>query len=352
MRRIVFFNIKKLEAADREHFLDLCSNYTPLVEPCGDDGVYLDLGGCGDACSIILTIGDGFSHAAGACLQAGLASSRLLAGIAAALSPDALAAPPDSFKLFSRPGIRLIDVLPGRESHFMLPLPLNLFPLLSPGALKKLLGLGFSCIGDLASISPVYLGQLCGHNPDLLVQNLTGIDPTPVRGLHPPGRISYKLISGEDGRLNLSRLDEILRSAAEELDGLLESKHCGCRHIKLEITSKQGAITQERKLSSPCSRSGQLKTILSRLWPEVLPDDELSQVFICLQDLAPVPLCQPDLFLNRTFFAEAEREYLLDDLLEILQNRFPGTLRQGLELNRREQVLALWDPWRNGGMRI
>ncbi|MEQ8174338.1 MAG: hypothetical protein ABRQ26_04635 [Syntrophomonadaceae bacterium] len=352
MRRIVFFAIEKFEESAREHFLALCSNYTPLVEPCGDEGAYLDLGGCGDARAIILAIGAGFYHTAGACLQAGLASSRLLSRMAAARSPDALAALPGSFKLFSGPGITLIEVLPGRESKFMAPFPLNTFPLLSPGALKKLLGLGFSCIGDLGAISPVYLGQLSGHNPDRLAQSLAGIDPTPVRGLYPPGRISYKLISGEDGRLNFSRLDEILRIASGELEGLLESRHCGCRHIKLEIESKQGAIIRERKLGSPCSRSGQLKSILSRLWPEVLPDSDLSQVFIYLQDLTPVPLCQPDLFLNRTFFAEREREHLLNDLLENLQGRFPGALRQGLELNRREQVLALWDPWRNGGVQL
>lgn len=352
MRRIVFFKIEKLEASAREHFLDLCSNYTPLVEPRGDDGAYLDLGGCGDARSIILAIGKGFHHIAGAYLQAGLASSRLLAGIAAVQSPGSLAAPPDSFRLLSRPGIALIEVLAGRESKFMGPLPLNLFPLLSTGALKKLLGLGFSCIGDLGAISPVYLGQLSGHNPDLLAQNLAGIDPTPVKGLYPPYRISYKLISGEDSTLNLNCLDVILRKASGELERLLESRHCGCRCVKLEIASKQGTFIRERKLGSPCSRAGQLNSIVSRLWPEALPDKDLSQVFIYLQDLSPIPLCQPDLFLNRIFFDQVEREYLLDDLLESLQARFPGILSQGLELTRREQVLALWDPWRNGGMRL
>lgn len=352
MRKIVFFKTKKLEAADRDHFLALCSNYTPLVEPCGEDGVFLDLGGCGDERSIILAIGDGFYHTAGACLQAGLASSRLLAGMAAARPPEALTAPPDSFRLFSRPGITLIDVLPGRESQFMASLPLNTFPLLSPGALKRLLGLGFSRIGDLEAVSPVYLGQLCGHNPELLAQNLAGWDPTPVRGLYPPCRISCKLIWGEDGGLNFRHLDEILHRASEELEGLLASRHCGCRCIKLEIELKQGAIIRERKLSSPCSRSRQLESILNRLWPEVLPDNNLGQVFIYLQDLTPVPLRQPDLFFNRTFFVGAEREHLLDDLLENLQGRFPGILSQGLELNRRERVLALWDPWRNGGLRL
>lgn len=352
MRRIVFFKIKKAQEAAREHFLALCSNHTPLVEPCADDGVYLDLGGCGDARSIILAIGAEFYHATGVCLQAGLASSRFLARMAAAQSTDSPAAPPDSFNLFSRPGIVLIDVLPGKEREFMGSLPLNIFPLLSPGAIKKLLGLGFSCVGDLDAISPVYLGQLSGQNPNLLAQHLAGIDPTPVRGLYPPCRISYKLGPGVDGSMNLPRLDDILRSASEELERLLESRHCGCRHIKLEIGSNQGTLTRERKLGNPCSQAGQLKSILTRLWPEVLPDDDLSQVFIYLQDLSAVPLCQPDLFLNRNFFAQAQRDYLVEDMLENLQGRFPGTLCQGLKPGRREQVLALWDPWRNGRMRL
>lgn len=351
MHRIVFFKIERAEDAAREHFLNLCSNHTPLVEPHGYDGAFLDLGGCGNAPSIILAIGRELYHTAGACLQAGLASSRLLAGMAAARSPALLASPNGSFQFFSRPGIVLVEVLPGKESEFMAPLPLEVFPLLSAGALKRLSGLGFSSIGDLDAISPVYLGQLSGQNPDLLAQNLAGIDPTPVRGLYPPFRISYKLGPGEDGSLYLTRLDEILQSTSEELERLMELRHCGCRHIKLEMGFRQGALVRERKLGTPCSRAGQLKSIISRLWLKALPPGDLSQVFIYLQDLTPLPLYQPDLFLNRTFFAETQRGYLVEDLLEKLQDRFPGALRQGLELERSEQVLALWDPWRsvNGG---
>ena len=69
---------------------------------------------------------------------------------------------------------------------------------------------------------------------------------------------------------------------------------------------------------------------------------------IILQDIASLSFCQPDLFLSRVLFNKQEQEMRVKEIMQNLQTRFPGCLRQGLEINRRERALAFWDPWRKG----
>ncbi len=197
----------------------------------------------------------------------------------------------------------------------------------------------------LNQLSPEKLGQLTGENPYLLVQKLNGIDPSPVTGLYPPDRLTYP-IDLEEGPADLIRIEKMLKDAVRELERLLEERHAGCRYIKLEIRLMEHSVLKERELSGLCWRSSHLFNILQGLIEKEYLSPNVTGLLITLQGFATLTYEQPDLFIQRVFYEKKQRESRVEEALRNLQNRFPGSLRRGMEIGRREQILALWDPWR------
>lgn len=347
MRRIVFLHWPDKES--REKCLELCSHCTPLVEPREDDAVYLDLSGCRDALASLRIIAGSAFRSLPVRPRAGLAASRLLAHIAADC-PDLPHCSAASYQVFSYPEVLVVEVPAGQESTFIGSLPLNYLnkDMISPRSIKKLSRLGFSTIGELRSLSPGQLGQLTGRNPDLLIQQINGIDPSPVAGSYPPSHLTYP-VDLEEGPRDLIRIEKMLEDAALNLEKLLAERHAGCRCVKLEIQSASKASIVSRQVGSPCHRAGQLLNILLALLSEKHWPRDLSGFLISLHDLGPLHFCQPDLFFDRFRLNRQGKKDRVEDLVKNLQKRFPGSLQCGLEIDRREQVLTLWDPWRRPG---
>ncbi len=346
MRQIVFLKLQENDPGLWKLLLERCSHHTPLVEPAENFSVYLDLSGCGNALHIVQNISSFMrSHSRQVRLRAGLAASRLLAGLA--IQSSLQCCPTESYQLVSAPGLLAVKVLPGCEKNFIAPLPLADLPSLSVKAIKSLSRLGFTNIGELDCLSVAQLARLKIQEPRLFMQYISGLDNSPVTGLYPPSRITYPL--NLQGCVNERlRVEKILRIAACRLEGLLEERHAGCRYIILQMLSGEAPPKKERKLSSHCFRAEQLLNIFISLFPWEYLEDDCSALQIILQDISSLSFCQPDLFVSRVFLNEQEQEDRVEELLLNLRNRFPGHLRQGLELDRREKALALWDPWRKG----
>jgi len=100
----------------------LYSQYTPLVEPCANEAVYLDLSGCGDTFAILQRIGYFVLHNQQGSLRTGLTTSRLLARIAAGQGLASCST--STYQVTSYPGIRIIEVLSGHEKEFISVMPL------------------------------------------------------------------------------------------------------------------------------------------------------------------------------------------------------------------------------------
>ncbi|HWP95846.1 MAG TPA: hypothetical protein VN426_03280 [Syntrophomonadaceae bacterium] len=344
MRRILFLHGPELDKPAGEKVLELCSCYTPLVEPVESNSVYLDLSGCGEFAKIIQAISHLVCHTLHVRLQAGLATSRLLARLA--VECQAIHRHPSSFyRVFSRPEIILVEVFPGREGDFISPLPLDSFYPLSHRAVRQFSRLGFNTVGELALLSPAKLAQFSGQQAPMLHRQLNGLDASPVTGLYPPSRIVYPL-EMEEAHPNYIQIEQVFRDAASGLAVLLEQKHTGCQRISLEMRAEKAITLKERRLSSPCQESRQLTSILLSLVNSPTLSSPLLGFVITLDELAPMRLDQPDLFTYRLLYKNQERERRLEGLLQNLQTQFPDSLRQGLPIERREQLLALWDPWR------
>lgn len=331
------------DLADCEKLLDECSQYTPLIEPLENEAVYLDLSGCSDTYFILGEIGDISYHAFQGRLQAGLGTSRLMARIAAE-HQNLCSCPKACYQIFSRPGIQVIEVLPGYEKEFISLLPLSSLNLFSPKQLKKLSRMGFSTIGELSSLSYSKLSQIAGENPYLLAQMLNGMDTSPVTGLYPPSRLTYPI--EVEGDADLTPIRNMVGDAVLALERLLEERHVGCCHLKIEVKGGQKSVVKERQLSSPCYRAGQLFNIISGLLAKESLIEDLSGIIITLQDFSALSFSQPDLFSQRVYFDDTERKDIIEMLLQNLQDRYPDSLQRGMGSSRREQVLTLWDPWR------
>jgi len=198
--------------------MDICRNYTPLVQPVSLDEAYLDVSGCRRAFESQGIVGGtgGMAtllggHVPRTSQEHGHAEQR---GHATPLSaPDATAPAPWPLEaaghlkrtikrqlgLTVTLGVgasRLVAkiacdyakpngvawIYPGREQAFLAPLPLKELPGIGPRTAERLARYNLRCIGDLAKIPPAMLAAHFGPSGEVLTARARGIDPTPVRG--------------------------------------------------------------------------------------------------------------------------------------------------------------------------
>ena len=226
--------------------MDICRNYTPLVQPVSLDEAYLDVSDCRRALEAQGIVGGAGGTATRRCVTVFPATDEVLRGgspyppreNAATLrsapavgaagtethranceSSDVVSAPdansPDPWPLqvadhlkraikrqlgltvtVGAGASRLIAkvacdyakpsgvawVHPGREQAFLAPLPLKALPGIGPRTAEHLAQYNLKCIGDLAKISPAMLAQHFGPSGEVLAARARGIDPTAVRG--------------------------------------------------------------------------------------------------------------------------------------------------------------------------
>ncbi|HQA08071.1 MAG TPA: hypothetical protein PKW25_08365 [Syntrophomonadaceae bacterium] len=341
MRRISFWHASQ---PLHDGFYNACMDLTPLVEPSGISSVYLDLTGSKIKKSQIKQLA---SHADGP-LRIGMAASRLAAHIAAVADCLPPANRDKDYRIHSWSDRELVEILPHREVSFLAALPLECLYPLERSQVKRLRRTGFDRIGDVAALPPYELVRLLGEE-GLLISNLArGIDNTPVMGLYPPHRILYQL-NFESELDNEVSLRGIFYQAADQLSAQLRRKNSVCQRISLELQRDTHKAQAQRLLQAGSQDSQFLHHVLEGLSKNIMTqyaaEYRITGLTIILDQLAPLSWSQPDLFSCRRI-SSAEEKPRLDQALTRLENRFPGFLTRGIAIARREQVLALWDPWR------
>ena len=342
MRKIVYLHLEKEKIS--QVILDECSQHSPLVEPQGEQGVLLDLSTFKRAGEIVKELAVFIHRQNAGPARLGLASNPLLAFCAACSSIPVQAKSKNTYRLQSYHNILILQVLPGQEANFLTGLSLQEFPVLMAKERQKLMRLGYSRVGEMAGLSREKLGQILKRDALLLWQNSQGIDYSPVRGNYPPDRLvcSILLPSCKERQSLELALQQISTNLEQELSQL----HKACRKLVLEIRGEKESLSRERLLGYACYEAAQLARILAELLPEAelpLPVEELR---VYLERLEKVEVEMPDLFTWRRHYQEEQRRRRLQESIYNLLQRFPQGIRQGAEIERREQVLALWDPWR------
>lgn len=142
----------------------LFERYTPLVEPLSLDEAFLDVTGTerlfGEARELAAIIREQVNEEVGLTVSAGVGTSKLVAKIASDMNkPDGLTV-----------------VLPGAETEFLSPLPVEKLPGVGPAVGKQLTLLGVKTIGDLARVPLAIVVRKMGETGRQLHQAACGID--------------------------------------------------------------------------------------------------------------------------------------------------------------------------------
>lgn len=158
---------------------DVFRDYTPHVEGISLDEAFLDLTGAlrlfGDAKSVATSIRSRVREEIGLVCSVGIGTSKFIAKLASKR------AKPIADENGVRPGLGVLEVLPGAELEFIHPLPVKALWGVGPATLEKLERIGIRKVSDLAvaEISALKHSIGAGH-AEHLVRLANGIDPSPV----------------------------------------------------------------------------------------------------------------------------------------------------------------------------
>jgi DNA polymerase-4 len=199
--------------------IDDCS---PLVESGGLDEAYVDITGCeaivGTPPEAAATIRGRIRAELDLPASVGIASCKLVAKVASdAAKPDGVLA-----------------VVPGAEAAFLAPLPLRALPMLGPTMERRLVRLGLSTLGQLASMPAATLKGLFGSQGALIAQRCRGIDPSPVAGGAEAKSISREGTFASDV-VDVAHLRAVLRGFSESVGSQLRGQRKRARTVSLKL---------------------------------------------------------------------------------------------------------------------
>lgn len=338
MRKILCLIMTQLNNA----VLDECAQHSFLVEPLDEQEVLLDLSIFNKISSIV----DRISYilaAEGGEARIGLATSPLFARLAVrrTIEPQRNN---QGYRYLSCHGISVTQIPAGQEGEFLESLPIAEILPLSGREQKLLIRRGYSTAGELKALNPSQLRQMLKRDSMLLWQNCQGIDYTPVQGIYPEDHIVYAhLFPG--GCADYLQIKGACRAISQILAQELEKRHVVCHQVRLETISELESHFEERIVTQACQDAIRLGNIMQRLLPTEITVP-IEEIRVVLQDLERLQMQEMNLFTLRQEIQLEQRQVKRQNLLNQLQEQYPGSLQLGLNMDRRDQILALWDPWR------
>jgi len=220
-----------------QKFMAILANFSPFLEPVSLDEAYLDVTGFESIHSSIhqmaVKIKQRIKDELGLCASAGIASSKVVAKVAAELSkPDGL-----------------LEVASGKERSFLAPLPVAKLPGVGKKTEQILKGLGINTIGELSVMPLSALKSHFGASGELLQRYASGIDDRKVEPPSPAKSISRETTFGKDTR-DRSLLKATLRYLGERVGAELreQGKQVRCITLKLRYADFT-TITRRHTLS-------------------------------------------------------------------------------------------------------
>lgn len=240
----------------------------------------------------------------------------------------------------------IAEVPAGQEEEFMRNIPLAMDQGLSPQVRDNLIRLGFRYFGEVRELSLTALMRMLGKEGYTVYRHSRGIDNTPLVNLYPPGKIAFSLhFEGEvTGKETLER---VLQEGARTLASLLRKRKKGCRLLTLYLISEKNTYQVERLVPWGCREEARLREILGILLDKAVGGEPVTGLIVEASSLYDWRFAEQDLFSldNRPTGVRYELTAVIDSLNE----KHPGVIIPGMDIDRREQVLSFWDPWRFSG---
>jgi len=289
---------KSFPDSAREAILDVCAQLTPVVEP-GDDCVWMDWTGCGEAERLAEKLSAALARLSGAPAAAeraaarspaspggwhcrlGVAPLRFVAGALAVgdLAPVVadLAAVQSAVQPIELPFVRGFRVTEEGLPRLLPALRLRALRELDAEARATLAALDVHTLGDLAGFPPELLYGHVGRAADALLEWAAGRDARRVRALYPPARLEQRISAEELGLscggsagapADASRVQQAVFRAAEQLGAELERSRRACSAAVVAI----GARRVARSFTPPVAAADQLGRVLWHMVQRLLAE--------------------------------------------------------------------------------
>ena len=318
-----------------EKFKDICATLTPLVEPSGDLGVFLDLSGLGEPLAIVKKVASKLRWQLAFPWCMGVATSKLVAKIAC---QELLNAKPNKAQH------NYLMIQPLREKAFLSSLGVNrLWPW--PDKIhQQLQNLGIYTIGQLAQVPRLQLQAQLGEVGDALLNGAQGIDPTPVEGLYPPQTVQgyFQLPPDAKGCGDLSTLNRHLIPALQSATASLRAKDQICTRLRLFVQYDGAPKKQfDKNLKEGLQAEDQLLELIQELLTKAPWPAPITGIRLMLMGLKPRGLHQA-IFAPQILGIQPSAK--LRQTLAILQTKFGNEtifLAKNMSIPRRERMLLL-----------
>lgn len=290
-----------------EEFLDLLSEFSPMLEPDELGSAYMDvtadrsLGG--DPSELCARIMREVAARLDMPLQIGCASNKLIAKIASGMAKG------------------FVRVRSEGEASFLSPLPISALDAVT-GKIEKRLGeLGISNICQLAKVSERALVSRFGPVGSIIRRQALGIDFTPVKAAYPPEVIisEHPFCSPVE---EPAEVEEALALMTNRLVLKLRRRNVLAGEITLTLqTDRAGFVIQPViayfKFKRPTDSTYSINQALCKLLGSIMkPGMEVSKVQISLSELTRGESSQLSLI------GDSERRSRLNRVTELLVQRF------------------------------
>ena len=322
-----------------EKFKDICASLTPIVEPVGELGVFLDLSGFGKPHLAVKKVITKLMREWPFPWYMGTASSKLAAKIACREAVN---------QGKSRSRSYFLSIEPAQEKAFLAPLSVEcLWPW--PQVHKKLQNLGVYTIGQLFDVPRrqlcLQLGEKMGN---ALYDAARGVDSTPVQSLYPPKTVQgyLQLAPEENGCTNRQSLIRSLLPALHEAAARLGAKGSICTRLKLfveyDIDGEHAVqrVFEHHPKDGLQTKTELLHTVEKIIMEEPWPGPILGMRFM-LMGLKPSKIRQTNL-MPRIWGPKQPTQFV--QTVAALQNRFGSKnifLAKDMVIPRRERMLQL-----------
>ena len=318
---------------------DFLTGFTPVIEPDASGDVFLEIPR-ERVRDLLRKLGHAGFRPVG-----GTGGNRLVAKAAVLAGTRGLGRLPGLARVRIPGGGVVFAVAPGAEAAFMARLPVEMLWPLPEKIRRALRELGLVTCGDAAAVGERELRAHFGAFAALIAAYSRGVDSRRVRPLYPPPDCTWRCVLG--GAADRRVLEAALATGARALAGRLRRQAQGYRRLRLELEPDGGGcLSAARQFPAhippdPERLVRQLRLLLDGL-TVTGPVDELRVTAAALYRLEPE---QISLFSREARAADGPTR-----AVAALGDRYPGLLVRGgdlrLESGRREQMLALYDPWR------
>ncbi|MBA3725364.1 MAG: hypothetical protein H0W86_02670 [Armatimonadetes bacterium] len=217
-------------------WLDICCEYTAIIEPVEPHCAFLDLSTLAGARELALAMSADIYGAVRICPRIGIASSKLVARLTGQVIPE------------------------GGDAGFLAQLPIESLWMAKPEHLRRLSFLGYRTIGEVARLPLEVLQKQFGQAGLQISLWVRGMDRTPVRPLYPPEELSARFTFPQPVRLD-QEVEAGLKALAEHFGSVLRTRDMQTKQIELEVVFEGNRVeSAARCFVNPMQSPGALLT--------------------------------------------------------------------------------------------